>query len=102
MRSSSSTPATRRRPWLGRSSSCEDFGACTSRPASGERVTFRLAAEQFAYTGADYRRIVEPGLITLSVGTSSVERPLTAALELTGPTIELVVRDHFLTETTLD
>jgi beta-glucosidase len=72
--------------------------------APGERrtVTFRLAAEQFAYTGADYRRIVEPGSITLSVGTSSVDRPLTATLELTGPTVELVVRDRFLTETTLD
>lgn len=72
--------------------------------APGERrtVTFRLAAEQFAYTGVDYRRVVEPGLITLSAGTSSVDRPLSVALELTGPTVELVVRNRFLTETTLD
>lgn len=78
------------------------FRRVSLAPGERRRVTFRLVAEQFAYTGADYRRIVEPGLITLSVGTSSVDRPLTAPLELTGPTIELVVRDRFLTKTTLD
>src|SRR4029079_4680748 len=33
--------------------------------APGEmcRVTFTLAAEQFAYTNADYRRVVEPGKV---------------------------------------
>ena len=78
------------------------FRRVTLAPGEKRTVTFRLGAEQFAYTGADYRRVVEPGLITLSVGTSSVDRPLTAALELTGPTVDLVVRDRFLTETTLD
>ena len=33
------------------------------RRASGAPVSFRLAAEQFAYVGADYRRVVEPGVI---------------------------------------
>ena len=56
--------------------------------AAGEcrTVTFRLSAEQFAYTGADHRRVVEPGTIGIAVGTSSVDLPLTATVTLTGPT----------------
>jgi beta-glucosidase len=78
-------------------------GFCRVGLAPGERrtVTFRLAAEQFAYVGADYRRVIEPGLITLAAGSSSADLPVTASLELTGPTVELEVRDRFLTETVL-
>jgi beta-glucosidase len=64
-------------------------------------VTFRLSVEQFAYTGADHRRVIEPGTIGIAVGTSSVELPLTATVTLTGPTIELCDRQHYLTETVL-
>ncbi len=62
--------------------------------AAGEcrTVTFRLSAEQFAYTGADHRRVIEPGTIGIEVGTSSVDLPLTASVTLTGPTIELCER----------
>jgi beta-glucosidase len=72
--------------------------------AAGERrtVTFRLSAEQFAYVGADYRRVIEPGLIRLLVGTSSCDLPLVATLELTGRTVELRERQRYLTETALD
>ncbi len=71
--------------------------------AAGEcrTVTFRLSAEQFAYTGADHRRVIEPGTIGLAVGTSSVDLPLTASVTLTGPTIELCERTRYLTETTV-
>ena len=71
--------------------------------AAGEcrTVTFRLFAEQFAYTGADYRRVIEPGTIGIAVGTSSVDLPLSATVTLVGPTIELRERHHYLTETTL-
>jgi beta-glucosidase len=71
--------------------------------AVGERrtVSFSLSPEQFAYVGVDYRRVIEPGLIRLFVGTSSCDLPLTASLELTGPTVELVERHRYLTETTL-
>ena len=43
----------------------------------GERcsVEFTLHAEQFAYTGADCRRVVEPGGISLHVGRSSADLP---------------------------
>jgi beta-glucosidase len=72
--------------------------------APGERrtVAFRLSAEQFAYVGADYHRVIEPGRITLSVGTSSADLPLTACLELDGATVDLPARHRYLTETVLD
>jgi beta-glucosidase len=70
-------------------------------PGECRTVTFRVAAEQFCYTGADLRRVVEPGAITLSVGTSSADRPLSAAIELVGPVVEVVERHHYLTETTV-
>ena len=46
--------------------------------APGERrtVAFTLHAEQFAYTGADMRRVIEPGRVTLFVGRSSADLPL--------------------------
>lgn len=72
--------------------------------APGERrtVTFRLSAEQSAYVGADYRRVIEPGVIRLLIGASSCDLPLTADLELIGPTVELVERHRYLTETSVD
>ena len=73
----------------------------TLEPGECRTVTFRLSAEQFCYSGADLRRVVEPGVITLSVGTSSVDRPLSVAVELVGPVVELTERHHYLTESTV-
>jgi beta-glucosidase len=72
--------------------------------APGERrtVSFRLASEQFAYVGADYRRVVEPGIVEVFVGSSSDDLPLAAQFELVGPTVALVERHRYLTETALD
>lgn len=70
-------------------------------PGQRQTVSFRLSAEQFAYTGADYRRIVEPGVIRLFAGSSSDDLALSAQVELVGPTVELVERRRYLTETTL-
>jgi beta-glucosidase len=71
--------------------------------APGERrtVTFLLAAEQFAYTGMDHRRVVEPGRVSLFVGSSSAALPLRAAIELTGPVVEVIERERFFTVTTV-
>jgi beta-glucosidase len=70
-------------------------------PGERRSVSFRLSVEQFAYTGADYRRVVEPGTIRILAGTSSADLPLSTRLTLVGPTVELVDRRHYLTETTL-
>ena len=71
-------------------------------PGERRRVTFDLSAEQFAYTGAAYRRIVEPGDVTLRAGTSSAHLPLGATVRLVGPVVELPVRDHFLAGVRVD
>ena len=76
------------------------FRRVSLAPGECRTVTFRLSAEQFAYVGADHRRVIEPGDIDLYVGTSSVDLPLAATLRLVGPTVELRDRHRYLTETT--
>jgi len=70
-------------------------------PGERRSVSFRLAAEQFAYVGADYRRVVEPGVIRVFVGSSSADLPLGWQFELVGRTVHLVERHRYLTRTTL-
>ncbi|MFD2418588.1 beta-xylosidase/alpha-l-arabinosidase [Amycolatopsis pigmentata] len=55
--------------------------------AAGERakVTFTLHADRTGYTGADLRRIVEPGTIEVFAGPSAGDTPCSASFELTGP-----------------
>ncbi len=71
--------------------------------AAGQRTTvaFRVRSEQLAYTGRDLRRVVEPGMVGLFAGTSSADLPLRDRVELVGPVVEVPVRRHFLTETSL-
>ena len=78
-------------------------GFCRVALEPGERrhVSFALHAEQLAYTDVDYRLVVEPGEVTVSVGTSSASRPLTASLMLEGPTVEVCARSHYVTPTTV-
>ena len=59
------------------------------------RVVFRLHAERTAFTGVGGQRIVEPGEITLAVGSSSTDLPLRGRIHLTGPVRE-VGRDRVL------
>ena len=75
------------------------FRRVSLEPGECRTVTFRLSTEQFAYVGADYRRVVEPGLVRVLVGRSSVELPLSVDLRLAGPTVELVERSRYLTRT---
>ena len=48
------------------------------------RVTFEVHADRLSFTGADYRRIVEPGEVQLSVGRSSEDRMPAVSVEVTG------------------
>ena len=61
-----------------RSSSCAASARVHLAPGECRTVTFRLSTEQFAYVGADYRRVVEPGTIGILVGDLSDRLPLTA------------------------
>jgi beta-glucosidase len=71
-------------------------------PGDCRTVTFHLSTEQFSYVGADLRRVVEPGRVSVQVGASSADLPLTADLRLEGPVVELVDRHRYLTATTVE
>lgn len=49
-------------------------------------VEVDVHADRLSFTGLDYRRIVEPGEVVLSVGSSSEDRPLQTVVTVTGAT----------------
>lgn len=65
-------------------------------PGESKEVTFWVHADRFAFTGVDYRRVVEPGAIELWVGPSSGDLPLAGGITLVGGTRE-VTGDRVLT-----
>ena len=74
------------------------FQRVTLDPGERRTVGFRLSVEQLAYTDATYRRVVEPGEVELRAGTSSADLPQVTTVVLTGPTVELVERHRYITE----
>jgi beta-glucosidase len=71
-------------------------------PGECRTIAFRLSTEQLSYVGADLRRVVEPGQVSVQVGVSSADLPLAATLVLRGPVHELVDRTHYLTTSTIE
>jgi hypothetical protein len=61
------------------------FARAALEPGEAARVTFRVHADRTSFTGRDLTRIVEPGTITVALGGSSDELPLTGSFALTGP-----------------
>ncbi|MBK8461467.1 MAG: glycoside hydrolase family 3 C-terminal domain-containing protein [Micropruina sp.] len=53
---------------------------------AARRVTWTVHMDRTSFTGIDYRRIVEPGAMTVLVGTSSEDLPLTGNFTITGQT----------------
>jgi beta-glucosidase len=78
------------------------FARVALEPDERRRVTFTLEAEQMAYTDVDYRRIVEPGEVTIHVGSSSADLPLSSSFQLVGPTVHVTRRRRFLSQVALD
>ncbi len=78
------------------------FSRVELAPGECRTVVFRLSTEQFAHIDARYRRVVEPGRVSVQVGRSSADLPLIAELTLVGPAVELVERHHYLTRTTIE
>jgi beta-glucosidase len=66
-------------------------------PGERRRVTFRLAAEQLAFTDRDGRLVIEPGRIRLMVGTSAVDLPCQTDVEVTGELTVLTRRSRYVT-----
>ena len=93
---------TRRRRSPARSASCAGSGGSTLEPGECRTVAFRLSTEQLSYVGADLRRVVEPGRVSVQVGTSSVDLPLAAKLAAARPGLELVERTVYLTPSTIE
>ncbi len=61
------------------------FARAALEPGEAARVTFRVHADRTSFTGRDLTRIVEPGTITVALGGSSDDLPLTGSFTLTGP-----------------
>ena len=61
------------------------FARAALEPGEAARITFRVHADRTSFTGQDLTRIVEPGTITVTVGGSSDDLPLTGSFTLTGP-----------------
>lgn len=78
------------------------FRRVTLQPGETRTVTFDLTSETFAHTAADHRRIVEPGRVHLSAGTSSADLPTSATIDLIGPVHHLRERHHYLTASTVE
>ena len=61
------------------------FARVALTPGEAARITFRVHADRTSFTGQDLTRIVEAGNITVYVGGSSDDLPLTGSFILTGP-----------------
>jgi beta-glucosidase len=74
------------------------------RLAAGEERTirFRLAVEQLAFTGVDGRLRIEPGRVTVMVGSSSADLPCTAEIEIVGDILHVKRRTRYFTDVTLE
>ena len=71
-------------------------------PGERRRVTFRLAAEQLAFTGRAGDLVVEPGRVELMVGTSSEDLPCRDAIEIVGQTRTVERRTRYFTEVAVE
>jgi beta-glucosidase len=60
------------------------FARVELQPGQSGRVTFTVHADRTSFTGADHRRVVEPGTFTVAAGHSSEDLPQRADLTLTG------------------
>jgi beta-xylosidase len=61
------------------------FARVALAPGEAAAVTFRVHADRTSFTGQGLTRIVEPGTITVNIGGSSDDLPLTSSFTLTGP-----------------
>jgi hypothetical protein len=64
------------------------FARISLKPGETKRVTFTIHADLLAFTGLDYKKIVEPGKAMVKIGSSSQDIRLQGEFELTGNTHE--------------
>jgi hypothetical protein len=69
---------------------------------AGARLTFRIPADLFAFTGPDLVRIVEPGRIEVQIAASSADIRLRASCTVAGPTRRVGEDRAFLAGVTVE
>ena len=60
------------------------FKRITLEPCEQKNVTFTMSADMLAFTGLDYKKIIEPGEIKVMIGSSSEDIRLESSFILTG------------------
>ena len=60
------------------------FARVSLKSGQKKRVAFMVHTDRLAYMGADYSRIIDPGVITISVGSSRSQLHFTKDVELVG------------------
>ena len=60
------------------------FKRITLEPCEQKNVTFTMSADMLAFTGLDYKKIIEPGEIKVMIGSSSEDIRLEDSFILTG------------------
>ncbi len=78
------------------------FRRVTLEPGERRQVSFRVGAEQLAFTGIDGRLRLEPGRIIVMAGNSSNDLPCSAELEIVGEAVVIERRTRYFTETTVE
>jgi beta-glucosidase len=78
------------------------FKRVTLAPGEARRVSFRIGVEQLAFTGVDGRLRLEPGRLSVMVGSSSQDLPCRADLEIVGEAVALDRRTRYFTEVEFD
>jgi beta-glucosidase len=74
------------------------FQRITLEPGQEATVVFTLQLALLAYLSLGGKWIVEPGPMTISVGSSSDHRPLNTLLNVTGGTADVTDSRAYLTE----
>ncbi|HSA54591.1 MAG TPA: fibronectin type III-like domain-contianing protein [Gemmatimonadaceae bacterium] len=78
------------------------FARVELEPGASKTVTFTVPLSVLAYTGLSGDLMMEPGLVELSVGTSSSDHRSTAKLTVTGKTRTIKGEDReFLSTATV-
>jgi beta-glucosidase len=73
------------------------FKRLSLSPGDVTTVRFQVAVEQLAFTGLDGKLRVEPGRVTVMAGSSSVDLPCQAEIEITGQAVVGLQRTRYFT-----
>ena len=73
------------------------FKRLSLSPGDVTTVRFQVAVEQLAFTGLDGKLRVEPGRVTVMAGSSSVDLPCKAEIEIMGEAVVGLQRTRYFT-----